>query len=467
MTNEITSTPPSNKDVLELYNERIKAAKASLLNDVELWLSTELGSTKADRSSMIRHHVKEFSLFIHGALKNFEEQIGLDANDWERADFRALVVGMLTTRWILLRETASQRVVGSPYCDKLNELDELTAGYYFCIRQVIKKLAGEEVVKQMLPFAPRICLGRLAEITIFNRNVPLILSVPLGAIFDEKNTSHLKNPNRLAIAHEIGHAFLLQFPELIEQVKEQLQTQWVQSKGQEAPRRMITLRKMMLNWCEEILADMIGTAVAGPDFAESAFIVMATSEAIAGMTDGAHPPAPVRPFTHITVLDYIAHVGTDVPEASALDEKARSLRVVVEKGLTDAQTMNLPVTVDQIKNRATNVFEAQLSRQFKSLSALAFVTLAMVRDELIDMIAKILNDIKPPVLGKEQNVGSFLVECYKTAKPTDSVEELVSWGTISPPSDDFALEFSFRPETLVAGSRSNEILCTLFGLTCS
>lgn len=453
--------------VLKLYEGRIDSAKGSLMNDINLWLSPKVWKSTSDTADLIRHHVEQFSAFSQNALAIFDKQVGSSANAWERADFRALVIGMLTTRWLLLRETASQRILGSPYRDQLSNLDELTAGYYFRVRHSLMNVAGETLANQMLPFAPRVCLGRLAEITVFNRNVPLILSVPIGAVFDDENNPDLKNPSRLAIAHEIGHAFLLQFPELIDEVKQQLQNVWVTPETGKEPRRTRTLRQMMLNWCEETLADMIGTALAGTDFADSAFIVMATSEAVAGLTDGMHPPAPVRPFSHITMLQYIASGGSGVLPASDVSEKVESLRVVAEKSLDDAQAMSLPTAIGQIQSRASSVFDMQMSRQFKSLSVLAFVTLETVKKELIDMVNTILTNVKPALFGEQKTVGDFLAECYRTEVPPGQEEKRIPWGEISQQIDEFALEFSSHPDDLVAGSRSNEILCTLFGLTCS
>lgn len=467
------------------YSERIDSAAETLLADIALWSAPEMQESLAanDPNGMMLHHIQQFQYFAVSALELFDEQSRYSTYSSEQADFRALVVGMLSTRWSLLRQATIQRVGGSPYGKRICELDKKASTYYFRLRNALGNMAGAEKAKSMRPFAPRVFLGRVANITIYNRTVPLVLGVPVGAAFQPMGQDDHINPSELAMAHEIGHAFLLQLPGVLTDVQRQLEDQWnISLAAQSQLHRSQALRRMMVGWCEEVLADMIGTALAGPEFVESALSVMATPEGEIGLTDGVHPPAPVRPFIHIKVLEHLVdttpRASSDgswgspenrpdlVPQSAALPAKTSELRAEAEKYVGGSRPLELQARADRVRTQSESIFDPHLGRQLRSLPTLAFVTLSDVQQQLEEMVNFVLTTATLRDLGEGKTFGEFLVDCYRL-RHEEIADEKEAWGMPVLGADEFALEFSPFPDTLVAGSRQNEILCRLFDVTCN
>ncbi len=113
----------------------------------------------------------------------------------------------------------------------------------------------------------------------------------------------------LAIPHEVGHYVYWQgclppatnedityiHDAITEEVLQALRSVEIENKS---------LLSSLYHWREEIFADVYGTLVAGPAFAESAQRRALTSSR-AGFThnDDHHPPAIIRPYIHLRVLE--------------------------------------------------------------------------------------------------------------------------------------------------------------------
>ena len=249
------------------YANRVKASWDCLVSDVERW-------KKAFRQdSLMAFHVGQFQMFCanaHARLVNehdkYKKSIGIMESDDEQRMFESFVIGVLTSQWMLLRQVCQQRLPGNPYEEKLAELDRKAAGYY---RQIASALGQTEICP------PLTYLGQIDELLLFNRQAPMLLSVPFGV---------LTQPNiDAAIAHEIGHAFLAMKPKYFYALKNALIDDLANKGGYvpsvnvntrqmsggksvgfpsvslEPGQQKSVIHKMILGWLGEVVADIIGT----------------------------------------------------------------------------------------------------------------------------------------------------------------------------------------------------------------
>jgi len=429
---------------MEVYRERIEANSDALDKDIKRWL-TQI-SASASQNQLLKHHIEQFDTYYQCAsdmlLKSHSmadlTESSSDA-EWDVEEFRALVIGVFTNKWGLLRELASQRLDGHPYKDELEELDAKAAGYYHRLRSV---LPSQELRQEMVSFAPLVHCGRLAELTIFNAKSPIVISVPFGAMYDSRS--------QLAIAHEVGHAFLVQVPQIKDEIKQGLRQTWAQD-GASKSRRSKVFEDLVCKWLDEILADIVGTVLAEEEFVRSAVWIMATSESSVGTADESHPPTDVRPYIHIQTLRYLQGHGL----AKGFFERSKKIEAFEsseDDHITKADTLRCDV-VDPING-------ARLQRRFKSVPALTVISLAEVRqflEEAVDLILKL-----PLCSLNEQSLGEILVDAahHKHDNTTTDLldkNELTNWGMLdnSNPSD-FVLDLfvSSPPDFAIPSTRS-------------
>ena len=338
------------------YRERIDEAWDNLISDMDLWRQALVGDTGND---LALYHIEQFQQYATAAFEvlagNDAEYEGTNDQDEEgeaetghypseRADFRAMVVGVFTSQWLLLREVAMQRVAGSPYRDGLQALDQKAELHYRILRDVIGKLLDQDETEPLAVWAPMVYLGESAELTVFNRRIPVMLSIPFGAVSNDETKAII---SQLALTHEMFHAILAQVPQVIVEIQRRLTEQFIEH---EPSRRRRLLFKMAVAWTEEIFCDLGGTALSGLAFARSARRIVAGSESSAGMTDETHPPAILRPVIHLLALDAI---GTR--DDSMYNEMVASLSYEIQ--------------------RREPIHGARLSRQFRSVPALMFVSM--------------------------------------------------------------------------------------------
>ena len=84
----------------------------------------------------------------------------------------------------------------------------------------------ESVRPRVKASAPLIHLGNMSIITVFNQNVPLVLSIPYNSVDvdDSGMLTEAAKKSRLAIPHETGHAILIQVPELAQELRQLVTT---------------------------------------------------------------------------------------------------------------------------------------------------------------------------------------------------------------------------------------------------
>jgi hypothetical protein len=352
----------------DLYRERIDAAKESLEFDIAEWKKALETALQADPEAddgdrLALHHVSQFSIFLergYDALLNLPEGI-TQADAAEVQDFRALVVGVFTSQWLLLRDVVLQRAAGSPYRPGLRTLDKQARGHYARLYDVLKpptlntaKIDRRYRCVPLADFPPLVYLGNIAQLTVFNRRVPLMLSIPFGALPGAPASEN----TGMAIPHEVSHAVFAQVPELIEEIKRKLKEGVDGKEGLSQSQRV--LYNMAIQWTEEICADLFGTALAGEANATSARWVMAGSDSMSGVTDETHPPALLRPMIHLLALTSI-----DGESGGMFAETRRFFEEELKKSPMQIQL---------------------LGRQFRSVPALMFVPIGTVSDVLVDLI---------------------------------------------------------------------------------
>lgn len=514
-----------NTSRLAEYEKRIEAARQGLFKDMELW--TQTIDHAETWNELLSHHLTQFRNFVaqvYDILIVPEQQNSTaPQNDLtkltaetERDDFRALVIGVLTAQWNLLRSVVGQRVTGSPYIPKflfelglefaagldsaagreqptitpelsqafnqlgvalsgqapalqvdksgsswtivdngkvysilstgqklrvydgsggLYALDNDARAYYFRLRHALdpilaassQKLNSRYRDNPLVDFAPIVYLGELAELSVFNRRTPLMVSVPFGALPGTPDSEKA----RMAIAHEVAHAVFEQVPELINELKRTLKDRFDQTNP---TRQQQVLNTMALNWTDEICADLFGTALGGGEFASSALWIMASSESTLGFADETHPPAIMRPIIHLLALAKIEQ---------------------------DPQTFyNVRVELqDQIAKADPNT--RLLSRQFKSIPALMFVKLETVSALLTEFVQAILE--QPLTILGDSTFGDLLTGISNAPfeLPTDLKPE--DWGEIPDRlRKDFVLDFppeALAPAFATPGVSGHPICC--------
>lgn len=403
------------------YETRLDAAWNTLLADIRHWQAARA------KNPMVRHHIKQFEKFVtraFDALINDHERNDA-SNPAEVLDFRALVIGVFTTQWSLLRNVAQQRIAGSPYRDGVIQLDEIVKQNYARLYTVVNPKLKVDKQNRHLPssplltFAPLVYLGNAGELTVFNRRVPLMLSVPLAALPGTPGAELAQ----MAIPHETAHALFSQIPELLEEIGSKLDDALhngvIRSPltGKALTARETLIYRMTFEWIEEICADLFGTALAGEAFARSARWAMLSSEDTAGITDKTHPPTIIRPLVHLLAL------STMESENKRFEETRKQFQD----------------EIDQASAQGSG--ELSLNRRFRSVPALIFVRLATVSTILSDVVTRILPMQLATLNGAA--LSSVLREIYALKEATLPADApLPAWGedpTIT--SESFVLDF--------------------------
>lgn len=376
---------------LQISIQRTDIARRSLLDDMQRWQKKLPKENK-----LIRHHVGQFALFCqqaHECLMKGYDQSNLVSSE-DRNQFETQVISLLTSQWMLLRQVVSQRLKSSPYRSDLAKLDREAARYYHAIYQALPDVARQ----QLSVFPPLVQLDRTAELVFFNdqkQKAPALISVPFGVLYDESGQS------RLALAHEVGHAIFNRLRSFLPQLSDKIKTDLPQA----VTRPQEFLRQAILDWLGEIVADLVGTSLAGLAFGESAlFVTVSPDTSMVGITDKNHPVALIRPYIHLQFLEW-------------LDEK-----------LDTDQTRH--DGINKLNEKINRLAKPFLLRRFESTPALAMISLEEVKTEMEKIINLILNQSQIKLLG-DQTLGEIL---FTSAKNSQVENEPPDWENIELPS---------------------------------
>ena len=291
----------------------------------------------------------------------------------------------------------------------------------------------EEARKRVTVSSPLVYLGSIAEVTLFSRDAPSVLSVPFGALDDKHPFS--REISRDTIPHEVAHAVFNQLSDFIPE----LELKYLSS-ARTDDQQLQVLHGVIREWLNEMVADMAGTALAGPDFARSAIRIMALPDEAVGIADARHPAPFIRPYIHVATLEHLK-VELKVEEA-----KVRPLKDELDQ-----------VCGDRMKAR------------FESCPDLTVVTLETVKDEMIKAI-EVINNISLDALGG--NLGDILKNCTQGSPSAQLVpnqkERLPAWSESVGKGDKFVLRLigSLRPEHATPVSFPYCWFFRLLGLPC-
>lgn len=406
-----------------LYKDRLNAAWEGLTKDVERWRDT------LPEDTAIKHHLGQFRVFCEEAHRCLME--AYPNGGWGRLTFRSLVIGVLTSQWMLLRQVASQRLPGHPYQEGLEKFDRQAADNYRRLSQVLP----QEVGKHLSLSPPLLYLGRLAELTLFGPNAPAVLSVPFGVLYEGEGRS------ARAIPHEVSHAVFKQLSSFLPELKRQVLNFLA---GTQPNRQQEVLHEMIMGWLDDIVADLVGTALDGPAFAQSALWITVSSDATVGITDEEHPVPLLRPYVHLEALKHLTKKEPGYGQAHAAG-------------------------IESFKDEFSKVVGTRLSRRFESVPALTVISLKTVKDEMVKVIEPVL-DSKLDALGG-MSLGEVLVACA-ASKPGDTDVALPGWGEIADEKQEWGkiseeecqqlvldLPDSLRPEHATPTASSLAICC--------
>jgi len=364
----------------EIQLRRVNSEREGLLHDVEIWK----GVLPPD--SMIRHHVEQFEQLCTGMF----DRVGslYDQKRWklDEPTFDSLVINVLGGKWVLLRQAVIQRTENSPYLKTLNDLDAIAEDCYQRLNTVLRNKCG---LLDLSNSSPVSYLGPIARIFLFDEEAPCLISTPFGAANESNELG--QELCRQTIPHEAAHAIFEQIPGLTDELRVKTASALATSK---VGKRLRTIHPVMLNWLDEVIADMAGTALASLDFARSASVIMTMPEKTLGITDETHPIPLLRPFIHLWTLQKTS------PETAPEFE----------------EILNAIVSNDQ------------LDIPFESLPSIVSVSMREVRDELyklVDLIWKTnLDTLNSHSLGE---VFSAVAE-MKVSKRL--AQELPAWGEL-------------------------------------
>jgi hypothetical protein len=282
--------------------------------------------------------------------------------------FIITVMGVISSKWTLLRQVAQQRLENSPYSAQLEKLDLLIGAYYSKLRNAFP----DEIQKSISEIQPIAYFGHLPQLNLFNYGAPGIISIPWGAMYEGEDSI-----SQLAIPHEIAHSIFEQLPEFLPELKSKIKMM------ADDNRQSKMLYELISDWTNEIVADLIGTALGGPKFVESAIRLATVSNSLAEMATAIeHPPILLRPRIH---LEAFKHVNK-LPDGSTNEAAVKPLE-------------------DQYKIIA----DGQCDNLFTGLRGLTVINCAEVGNALVKVVNKIL-EANLDSLGNI-SLGDLLLNC--------------------------------------------------------
>ena len=384
------------------YQKRLDADKESFLFDVQLW------SDALPAGTHIKHHVSQFHDLCEQAIKCLEEEYekkGPSEAQDKKLTFRSSVVGALSAQWAALRQAAEQRLPEHPYQARLVELDEKAARYYWRIRQAIPERTREKISKS----PPLTYLGRGANLTLIQPGMPSLLGVPFGAINTGNPLSTQLTEN--TIPHEVAHAVLNQISNFVfdlESKTQQVLRKNIDGADPANPSSTLPLNQREIlhgtfrKWLNEVVADLVGTALAGREFVESAVHVMIAPDEAVTLSEDDHPVAIIRPFIHLEAMRSLSKDG-----AALMDDVNRVLK-----------------SLKELIERTSGDYVRQLFHPSNNLTVLQ---LNAVRDELVWIVRQLLT-IKLDAF--DDSLEAFLKTCSAPMAEYAKMEvkDLPQWG---------------------------------------
>jgi hypothetical protein len=337
-----------------------------LLKDIERWFQL---LQDQNSSSAIFHHIKEFKTFANLLLNGDVSTPSLESkflskfpeeSDDKKFSFDSVVLGVLLSQWSQLRVIAEQRSNGQPYQIKAQDLDYIAATFYYRLRNILPTT----ILSFVSEAPPLVYIGRVAEVTLIGHDSPALLSVPYGVMETPLDDTNLAFQT---IPHEVAHAVLNQIPNFFEEMD------WVLIKALSKSDRSPLARSfytVIREWLNEILADMVGTALGGLSFAQSALMIMSPVDQDALTTDQGHPLSIIRPYIHLNILDKLGLTSSS--DLATLNNQIQA----VYMGYGSKPFEKLPdlsiASIDDLKEELLVTIDTILATTFETLGNIQF-----------------------------------------------------------------------------------------------
>jgi hypothetical protein len=389
----------------KILDKRIESERNGLLKDIALWKAS------IPQGTVIHHHIQQFEQLSNWMMAQLKGSFRHRPDRWPNLDqrtFNSLIISVLSGKWILLRQVVQQRSAGSPYLNTLQELDGFAED---CYRRLSTVLQSQDFkVKGLSESSPLVCLGPIARLFLFDEEAPCLISAPFGAA--NTDDAHGQELCRQTIPHEVGHAIFEQVSGLLDELKFKVASEVKHSDT----KKQGLIRSVILNWLEEIVADIAGTALAGLPFAESASEITIMPDRLIGITDGEHPIPLLRSFVHAWVLEQLD-----------------------------------PADADPFKERLAALTDDHIKKPFESLPAVIPVTMQEVKKELLVVVESIWNC--PLDVLNQQTLGKVFGEVFQAPAPPRRANDLPDWGNVTGRSDEviFRLVGPLSPTSALPG----------------
>jgi len=276
----------------KIFVKRVDAESESLLFDI-----AQLRNLLSPGSA-IQHHVEQFEVLATRILVDEIDSL-YDSDRWpdlDRSTFKSVIVSLLASNWVVLRQVALQRAPGNPYLNVLQSLDDKSEEDYERLRQALEDVSG---LKNISNSPPLVYLGPIARLFVFDEKGPCVISTPFGVVNQQNALAQTLSTQ--TIPHEVAHAIFEEIPDLLDELKLRISIDNRPS-AIEPTKKQRAIDSVIFNWLNEIIADMAGTALEGEAFARSAAIIMTVPEKIIARADQTHPAPLLRPYIHAQVL---------------------------------------------------------------------------------------------------------------------------------------------------------------------
>ncbi len=273
----------SNDPVTDVIKNRIEVEKEGLLKDIDIWLPIFTDDP------LIEHHLTQFRIFVEDMLENKHQAMINAMVEPDRTKFRLSITNTMKAQWFVLRQTAQQRLPGSPYTEDIDVYEKMAKEYYYRLFFSLPTSIQEKLTSS----SPLIYIGRSRGVAIFEQQgMPPIINVPINIIEGEERSIG-------ALAHEAGHAVFSRIKGLEKELNDKVRQEF-------KDRNQDDLLNFILGWLDEMVADCTGTALEGLKHAESAIWMTAPLIGCSDMGSETHPPFAVRTYSHLAMLNFMA-----------------------------------------------------------------------------------------------------------------------------------------------------------------
>lgn len=448
-------------DAGRLYYERLfNARQLDIRRFLDLDIKNVLGCVPP--GTPIHHHIEQFSRFcatVYDGLKGaFSKYYSPASSAEHKVDHEVLLsqaLECLGVQWSVLRAAALQRMDSSPYRAGLERLDEEIHWRYQHLVGALKAI-NPQLTEGLSRSYPLAYVSDRASVRLFG-NAPPVISVPFSALYEDEKRDGLPAPRPYAggvkgeagdtgedeptlrndraiacIGHELGHVLVNNISGLLADLEGQVARGLVGRIRNTHDRQEKLLVETVLVWLEEIVVDLIGAALMGPDTIRAMINLGRVPDNVQPTSIRKHPPAIIRPRLQLYLLEQLRSRKGDDARSTA----ARSSRDEWYNDQLAQLTKDLEITSSLLDER---------------FSIPAVVTVVQQKEVLAwcrEMVDAILA-AKPAALRRRRSVADILFRITEPpVRTTGKSIGLPKWGEEIDPKDceNLVLEIGQRDQ---------------------